>query len=807
MKTKLTYLIACLGFCFYTKAQVNIKVKINSVSVASALNCDGGFDNSDFVFEYKVQDNSPALNGNNNPVAGSIGMCNYVEVSDQDGPYALTPSAPGTAVFSPANGVFFDRNYNCKSDVPTSITLTWVAYENDDASAPSVTPVANGTIASQAVTYTVPAANGTYTVQYTQTSTDGTCPQTYMVEFELQKTVGSFSPLTIGFIDGNVICTGASTGEVESSVVGGSGTVLYDWSADGLGDYSNGATESGLSAGVYTLVVKDALGCTDMSTVAVSSVDPPLNINSFSTSSSSVCPNQTGVAYSVPSQTNAVFAWSYSSIGAQMSGTGNSITIDFSNSAMSGTLNVYAQNSCSTTPVLSMPITVLTSPAISISGNNILCDNTQETLTASGGSLYSWNTGANTASISISPTVTTIYSVVVTGTNNCSSTQAYTVDVIASPTLQVTGSTVAVCPNHTVAVSATGNGNLFIWSDGFNGANHAVSAAATSVFTITNIASNSCYTQETFTLNVLPGPDLSVTGNTIVCEGTQVELLADGADSYVWSDGSILNSYKFFPASSTSVTVVGTLLNGCKDSITQIIEVVNTPTVTITGNDTICQGSYATLTASANGTVTYGWNSGANTQTISVSPSGTFTYVVTADNGVCTGTASHELAVKLVPSVDFVVTSPIMCLNDAVYTFTSNPSGGVYSGAGVSGNTFDPSTGVGTYSVTYSIAASNGCLAAQTQTIDVMVCTGLTNRNNNGDVQIFPNPATSNVSIKSDKEIASVFIYDYAGKLLTIIEPNAFETTLNIESLPKGFYMFTITMTDRTQKTAKVFKE
>lgn len=104
-----------LGFTQFTIAQVNIKVSVKSISVSSNLDCGaGGADNSDFVFEFKALDNSPALNGNSNPVMGSIGACNYAIVNEQNGAYTLTPIAPGTALFSPSTGLFFDRICNLR---------------------------------------------------------------------------------------------------------------------------------------------------------------------------------------------------------------------------------------------------------------------------------------------------------------------------------------------------------------------------------------------------------------------------------------------------------------------------------------------------------------------------------------------------------------------------------------------------------------------------------------------------------------------------------------------------------------------
>ena len=811
MKNFLRFASLCffVSLSQFTNAQINIKVSVKSIAVTSSQDCDaGGADNSDFVFEYKAQDNSPSAFSNNAPVTGSIGMCNYAVVNEQNGPYLFTPSAPGAAVFSPTTGLFFDRTYNCKNEVPTMLTITWSAYENDDASAPSTTPLANGVVAAQANSYTVPTSNGTYTTQYTQTSSDGTCPQTYIIEFEIVKTLGTFSPLTLGVPEANVICTGASNGFVEVDATGGSGTVLYDWSIDGTGDFDDNVMETGLMAGTYTLVVKDALNCTDTSVVTVFSTNAPLNITAFTASTASVCTGQTGVAYSVATQTNVVFYWNFTGAGGVMNGSGNAITLDFLSFANSGVLSVYAQNSCSVSSVLSMSIDVNQSPTISISGNNTMCENSQDVLTASGASSYTWSTGVNTSSTVITPSVSTVYTVTGASSIGCISVSEFTVNTLPTPTLQVNVSTVAVCPNQTVAASAVGNGNLFFWSDGFMGMNHNVKALSTTVFTVTNTFTNSCYTQVTFTLNVKPGPVMSITGNTIACPGGSISLTASGADTYAWSDGVTTNTNVFVPASSMSLTVVGTATNGCVDSVAQAIKVVSSVTVSIAGNDTICQGQSATLVATANGNVTYGWNSGANTPTINVSPTGTFTYVVIANNGGCTGTASHEVYVKLIPTVDFTVNNPLVCANDAMITFTANPSGGTFSGTGVTmGDMFDPSVGVGSYPITYQVPVNNGCIATATQTIDVMLCTGISNAVSSGSLKLYPNPTATDVTISSDKQMTSVLVYDFTGKLVRIVEANSFEMKIDMSALATGFYTFTITMSDKTQSTMKVVKE
>ena len=67
----------------------------------------------------------------------------------------------------------------------------------------------------------------------------------------------------------------------------------------------------------------------------------------FTTSSANVNPGQSALTYTVPNDAGATsYTWSYSGTGATINGSGNSVSIDFSNAATAGTLSVTANNSC-----------------------------------------------------------------------------------------------------------------------------------------------------------------------------------------------------------------------------------------------------------------------------------------------------------------------------------------------------------------------------------------------------------------------------------------------------------------------------
>ena len=862
-------------------SQVTVKVSVEKISVLSNADCDAGAsDNSDFLFEFKATDNSSAANSNNSPVAGSIGMCNYAVVNENNGPFAIFTATPGLAVFSPSTGVFFNRSYNCIHDVPSAITIVWRGYENDDVSAPSITPVAGGAtaVSSMTVPLTAHTTSTIQSVQYTLPSLDGSCPQTYQIDLKVVTSTGAFYPLYLSNLQPTIICTGANNGSIEANIIGGSATVLYDWSNDGTTDFDDPGTITSLSPGSYTVVVKDALNCTDTAVASIITTSPPANLGSFTASTSIVCAGQTGVAYSVPSQTNVVYYWNNTGAGVTVVGSGNSITLDFANNAQSGILSVYAQNSCSLSPTLTLSITVTPLPILSIAGNNSMCDNVQEILTASGATTYTWSTGVTSTSIAITPTTTTIYTV--SGTmNNCSSVSGqFTMTVLPSPTVQVTGSTLTVCPNHTVALSSTGTGSVFVWSDGFIGANHTVSSSATTIFTISNVL-NTCIKQATYTLNVYSLPNISIAGNTVVCPGKtltvtasgantyswttgstnasitytpsglttltvtgtntvtgcintktvtvntfpaglvsitgntavcntlQGVLTASGSDFYLWDNGATASTNTIFPTGPTTVSVAGTTLNGCKDSASVVINVINNLSITIAGPDTICAGQTVMLNATVVGATTYTWNTGALTQNITVSPATTYTYIVTASNPGCTGTKQHELFVKPAPLIDFVLATPL-CTDAGIYTLTAVPSGGIYVGAGVTGNTFDPSVGAGVYPIIYQITGSNGCSASASRIMDVNVCTGINEQQPINFVSLYPNPSQGKIYIRSGSYLRSVAVFDYIGKQVKQWDcAAARETEVNLSGFASGIYTFVVSPVNGDSKTIKVMIE
>jgi len=184
--SKLLLLVGLLFTVLQTDlyAQANVQVRVTSVEVTQNEDCDGFLSgDSDFVWEFIATDNTLGRS-NNNPSAlgGILGDFNHAYNNGNNGPYVLnTPSGN----FNPNNGIFFNHDYVCPTDVPTQINIDWRGYENDD-------PVFNynltglfsdGETANQNVSIAV-TPNGSNTQTFTASSTGG-CVQTYRITFEV----------------------------------------------------------------------------------------------------------------------------------------------------------------------------------------------------------------------------------------------------------------------------------------------------------------------------------------------------------------------------------------------------------------------------------------------------------------------------------------------------------------------------------------------------------------------------------------------------------------------------------------------
>ncbi len=279
----------------------------------------------------------------------------------------------------------------------------------------------------------------------------------------------------------------------------------------------------------------------------------------------------------------------------------------------------------------SVTVTVNPVPEVTVSNDITIELGQSTTLSASGTDNYEWNTGQTSASITVSPTETTIYTVVGT-TNGCTDEASVTVTVIEVFQASA-GEDQRVCMDDDYEVVLTANnGDTYLWSTGETTQSITVSPLSTTIYTVTVTQGNQ-EDSDDVTVFVDPNPDVVIlNGDSVeLLEGDFITLSASGANTYEWSNGATQPNIAVSPSVTTTYTARG-YINDCydeKDVTVVVYERVNA----YAGEDvTICLDESATLTAT--GGDAYLWSTGETTQTIEVSPEISTLYTVTVSNAL-----------------------------------------------------------------------------------------------------------------------------------------------------------------------------
>jgi hypothetical protein len=474
---------------------------------------------------------------------------------------------------------------------------------DDDACAGGIVTLtaSGGTTYTWSTAQTGSSINVTTSGTRTVTVTDGNgCTDT------ADKTV-TFHPNPVATISGdNSACAG------ESVTFTASGGVSYVWSS---GEITSTITVSDNTP--KTVTVTDANGCTDTETktliITTGSAATISGSNAICSGNSATFTASGGVSY----------VWSSGETTASITVTDNVLR----------EVTVTDANGCTSTAVKTL--TVHANPVADIQGDDDACAGGTITLTASGGTTYTWSTAQTSSSINVTASGTR--TVTVTDGNGCTDTADKTVTFHPNPIASISGDN-SVCQGGNVVFTATG-GVSYAWSTGSTSSNITVSDNTPKTVTVTD--ANGCTDTETKTLTVYNNPTASISGDNSVCQGGSVVFTATGGVSYAWSTGS--TSSNITVSNSTPVTVTVTDANGCTDTETKTLTIHNNPTASISGDDSVCQGGSVVFTAT--GGVSYAWSTGSTSSNITVSNSTPVTVTVTDVNG-CTDTETKTLTIN-----------------------------------------------------------------------------------------------------------------------------------------------------------------
>lgn len=362
------------------------------------------------------------------------------------------------------------------------------------------------------------------------------------------------------------------------------------------------------------------------------------------------------------------------------------------------------------------------------------CAVTTATLTAKcgGGNSYLWSNGATTASINVSPTVTTTYRV--TATNGSSDEVVVTVN--ATPPNASAGPDKTInCSQSTVVLNASG-GVKYLWSNGLTTSQISVSPTIATTYYVTITDKNGCWAQDEVFVDIdkvappLPnaGPDVTVNcaNYTAILQGTS----NCSTCTYEWTCVSSLNDVTV-NANNANVTITTTNdniarlkltspANGCYSYDYVNIHVDKTqPDITISNDVTIdCNVPQPiTLTAITNG-VNLIWSNGSTTNSIMINPTAQSVYSVTATNSNNGCKASKNVVISCTNTPNYVkvamkaflshVDPNTQLMDNYISTLVNFPLSDPYAVSGAYYNTFVHVNNPTIATITPNILATTG---------------------------------------------------------------------------------------------------
>ncbi|MBL0310065.1 MAG: T9SS type A sorting domain-containing protein [Bacteroidetes bacterium] len=401
------------------------------------------------------------------------------------------------------------------------------------------------------------------------------------------------------------------------------------------------------------------------------------------------------------------------------------------------------------------------------------------------------------------PTQSGFYTAVVSNPVGADTSSAVNVTVHPVNTVTITAyGPTTFCQGGNVVIEAGTGYNTYLWSSQDTG--RSITALATDSFVVEVTDVNGCKVRNGIMVTVNPNKQFSFSHT--ICTGD------------------------FYNFNGQNLTVSGiykdtvTASNGCDSVITLTLNSQNTATTSITA--TICIGSsysfngqmltasgtyydslqtvfgcdsIVTLTLQANSVITNSVNASICQggsyafRGMNLTAPGTYTDTLSAQGG-CDSIVTLTLAVNSLPTVFWSSTKDTICSDAPAFALTGgNPTGGLYSGDGVSNNQFSPGiAGDGSHVITYTYTDNNSCFATATKTLVVVTCTRINGMDYEHIISLFPNPAVDQLMLQSDlfntEKLAPV-ISDVSGKKVpTSFIQNANQLKLDISHLASGLY-------------------
>jgi Right handed beta helix region/SprB repeat/Protein of unknown function (DUF1565) len=498
-------------------------------------------------------------------------------------------------------------------------------------------------------------APGTYTLSLV----DGNGSAVYITDEEadgpgvITVTITEPDVLTTSTSGTNNICFNAAEGSASADVNGGTAPYTYFW--------SNGNTSNeinNLLAGVYTVTVTDANGCT---TTASYEVTQPIQVTASITNNSTACSNIATVAAGGGTPGYS-YSWSNGSTSATISGV----------PVGTYTVTVTDENGCTATASVNLTVTEAFNP--SASATNISCfglNNGSITVTNVNGSapfMFSKDGGVTFVSGTLPYTFNNLepntYNIAVKDANGC---VGFVERTVTQPTAIVAtiGTVQSTCfgqSNGSINVSVSGGNPAYTYSwaregGGYSSSQLNISGLTAGNYILTVTDKNNCSVTLPVTVPVYNEIIVNAAVTNVLCRNTTtgtINLTVSGGTGsgfvYSWTGAVISTNEDLTNIGSANnynvrITDIG---SGC--FVDRSYQVTQPAALTITTSGTNASGcnNLGTITATAGGgagNYQYSINGGSyqSSNVFTGLYAGTYTVTVRDGNGCTTTAVSRTL--------------------------------------------------------------------------------------------------------------------------------------------------------------------
>gem|GEM_PF-481645 len=562
---------------------------------------------------------------------------------------------------------------------------------------------------------------GTYTVTYT--FSNGVC-----TEFT-QTILTILAPPVVSYLNSiSMVCNNATP-----LLLSGGFPLGGTYTGAGIVAGTFNPSLSGRGVHTITYTYTSAQGCVNTATQIIT-VNPLVEVDAGS--DLSIC---LGSAAIITASNALLYAWSPSSHLSAVSGSEIIATpITHTTYYVTGT---DASGCTSTDEVM---ITVYSLPDATIQyAAPVFCNTGIAMVTQSGQAdgIYSADAGlilnTNTGAIDLAASTPGSYTITyVFSDGSCNNQTETNITILPPPIVSFVMPISSVCATAVPFSVSGGSPSGGVYSGpGVTAGVFSPSAAGTGVHVLTYLYTDAggCMSSATASITVNPLVNVKAGLDVTICLGNAVSLTATDAVSYSWSPNLYLSaisgaSVMASPITSTTYKVTGMDVNGCSSSDAVLVTVLPLPTATISypGNP-FCKTGNVSVNRSGLAGGAYSSTAGlilnASTGAIDLASStpGSYTITYTFSDGSCSSQTETNITILPPPIVSFVMPISSVCATAVPFSVSGgSPSGGVYSGPGVTAGVFSPSAaGTGVHVLTYLYTDAGGCISSATASITV----------------------------------------------------------------------------------------